>query len=98
MKSEYMAAKMVHYSLLLIVAIFLLTGFGITAFRIVETITFGLLDKALTYRATPDISCYYAKHRRSEQQPQSFGRSQHYSSRLFEIPFPPKLVSTTHLL
>ena len=50
MKSEYMAAKIVHYSLLLIVAIFLLTGFGITEFRIVETITFGLLGKALAFQ------------------------------------------------
>jgi len=47
---ELIAAKIVHWSLLAIVALFLLTGFGITEFRIVEAITFGILGKALAFQ------------------------------------------------
>lgn len=34
----------------IVIAIYILTGFGIIEFRVVETITFGLLPKLLAYK------------------------------------------------
>ena len=45
-----MARKIIKWSLLVITALFLVSGFGITHFRVVETITFGLLMKPLTFK------------------------------------------------
>ena len=41
--------KIVSWSLLALVVLFLVTGFGITQFRIVESLTGGLLDKNLSF-------------------------------------------------
>jgi hypothetical protein len=43
------ALTVVHWTLLLVTLFYLLTGFGITQFRIVQTITFGLLTKPLAF-------------------------------------------------
>ncbi len=43
------ALTVVHWTLLLVTLFYLLTGFGITQFRIVQAITFGLLTKPLAF-------------------------------------------------
>lgn len=46
---ESLARQIVHWLLLAVIALYLLTGFGITQFRIVEQATFGLLAKPLAF-------------------------------------------------
>ncbi len=40
----------VHWLLAVLVIVYLITGFGITEYRIVESLTFGLLTKSLAQR------------------------------------------------
>ena len=42
--------KAIHWLLLVVTAVYVLTGFGITEYRIVEPLTLGLLSKALSFR------------------------------------------------
>ena len=42
--------RIVHWLLIVATAAYLLTGLGITQFRIVEPLTFGLLTKNLAFR------------------------------------------------
>lgn len=42
--------EVIRWSLFAVTAIYLLTGFGITEYRIVEQLTLGLLSKALSFR------------------------------------------------
>ena len=42
--------KTVHWLLMALVLMYLVTGLGITEFRIVEALTFGLLTKNLAFR------------------------------------------------
>ena len=42
--------KIIHWLLAVLVVIYLITGFGITEFRTVETLTFGLLTKNLAFK------------------------------------------------
>ena len=42
--------KTVHWLLSVLVILYLVTGFGITKFRTVETVTFGLLPKNLAFK------------------------------------------------
>jgi cytochrome b subunit of formate dehydrogenase len=42
--------KIVHWSLAVVAILFLISGFGISEFRVVETVTFGLLTKNLAFR------------------------------------------------
>ena len=44
-----MIRKINAYSLLITVVLFVITGYGITQYRIVEMITFGLLTKQLSF-------------------------------------------------
>lgn len=39
-----------HWLLALVLAIFIITGYGITQFRIVEAITFGVVNKNISFR------------------------------------------------
>jgi len=41
--------KIVHWSLLAVIILYVVTGLGITQFRIVEGLTFGLLSKNLSF-------------------------------------------------
>jgi len=41
--------QIVRWSLLIVTLLYILTGFGITEFRTVDSITFGLLDKAQAF-------------------------------------------------
>jgi cytochrome b subunit of formate dehydrogenase len=45
-----LTAKILHWSLLAVVIVFMVSGLGITYFRVVETATFGLLTKNLAFR------------------------------------------------
>jgi len=47
---ENKAKQIVHWSLFAVLILYVVTGFGITAFRIVEFLTFGLLGKALAFQ------------------------------------------------
>jgi len=42
--------KTIHWLLAVLVILYLVTGFGITEFRAVETLTFGLLTKNLAFK------------------------------------------------
>ena len=44
-----MTGKLIRWSLLVVTVLFLVSGFGISHFRVVETITFGLLSKPLDH-------------------------------------------------
>jgi thiosulfate reductase cytochrome b subunit len=44
------AKQVVHWALLAVLLLYIITGFGITAYRIVEFLTFGLLGKALAFK------------------------------------------------
>ena len=46
---ENSARQVVHWLLLAALVLYLLTGFGITQFRVVEQATFGLLSKNLAF-------------------------------------------------
>jgi predicted transporter len=48
--TENLAKQVVHWSLLLVLLLYVLTGFGITSYRIVESITLGLLTKPLAFK------------------------------------------------
>jgi thiosulfate reductase cytochrome b subunit len=50
MLKENLAKQIVHWSLLAVLVLYVLTGFGITAYRTVEFITFGLLTKPLAFK------------------------------------------------
>ncbi|MFC1926100.1 hypothetical protein ACFLW2_05335 [Chloroflexota bacterium] len=42
--------KAIRWSLLIAIILYMITGFGITEFRTVEDLTFGLLTKPLAFR------------------------------------------------
>ena len=45
-----MIKRMVRWLLLVAIVLYLVTGFGITEFRTVESLTFGLLTKSLSFQ------------------------------------------------
>ncbi|MBN2076806.1 MAG: hypothetical protein JW762_14755 [Dehalococcoidales bacterium] len=45
-----MFKKIVHWSLLTAVIVLLISGFGIAYFRVIETITFGILSKPVAFK------------------------------------------------
>ena len=47
---SHLARGIVRWSLLALVVLYFVTGFGITEFRTVETLTFGLLTKSLSFQ------------------------------------------------
>lgn len=50
MTNRQLIKKIMHWLLTVVVIIYLITGFGITEYRIVEPLTFGLLTKNLAQR------------------------------------------------
>ena len=48
--------KIIHWLFAVVTLIFVITGLGITQYRIVEQITFGLLSKALSYQIHTNIT------------------------------------------
>ena len=47
--------KVILWLLLLVIALYLITGLGITEFRTIENLTFGLLTKNLSFRIHNDL-------------------------------------------
>lgn len=45
-----LAKAIVHWSLLALVVLYFVTGFGITEYRTVEALTLGLLTKAISFK------------------------------------------------
>jgi len=50
MTSHDLVKRTIHWLLAIVAIMFLITGFGITEFRTVETLTFGLLTKNLAFK------------------------------------------------
>lgn len=50
MGSWKIVKKVIPWLLLAVLALYIITGFGITQFRTVESITFGLLTKNLSFK------------------------------------------------
>ena len=50
MSKRNIIRKVIHWSLLAVAVIFLISGFGITEFRLIENITFGMLTKPLAFK------------------------------------------------
>ena len=50
MTKQQLIGRTVHWLLTALVIVYLITGFGITEFRIVEPLTFGLLTKSLAQK------------------------------------------------
>jgi Ni,Fe-hydrogenase I cytochrome b subunit len=50
MTNQQLVRRTIHWLLTVVVIIYLVTGFGITQYRIVEPLTFGLLTKNLAHR------------------------------------------------
>ena len=50
MTNQQLVKRSIHWILTALVIIYLITGFGITEYRIVEPLTFGLLTKSLAQR------------------------------------------------
>jgi dolichol kinase len=46
---ESLARQIVHWLLLAVLVLYLITGFGITQYRVVEHLTLGLLTKPLAF-------------------------------------------------
>jgi cytochrome b subunit of formate dehydrogenase len=46
---DSLARQIVHWLLLAVLVLYLITGFGITEYRVVEQVTFGLLTKPLAF-------------------------------------------------
>ena len=56
MTNQQIIKKTVHWLLTVVVIIYLITGFGITEYRIVEPLTFGLLTRSLAHKIHIDIA------------------------------------------
>jgi len=50
MTNQQLVKRLIYWILTVLVIIYLITGFGITEYRIVEPLTFGLLTKSLAYK------------------------------------------------
>ena len=50
MSSQDLIKRIVHWLLTIMIVLYLITGFGITEFRVVEALTFGLLSKNLAFK------------------------------------------------
>jgi len=48
--NKLMYRKIIQYLLLVVTLLLILSGYGITQYRVVETLTFGLLNKAVTFK------------------------------------------------
>ncbi len=48
--------KIVHWLMAVFIVIFIVTGFGITEYRLVESMTFGLLTKPLSFKIHSDLA------------------------------------------
>ncbi|MFC2050081.1 hypothetical protein ACFLTN_02755 [Chloroflexota bacterium] len=47
---QNLARRLVHWLLLAVIVLYLVTGFGITEYRVLEHLTFGFLTKPLAFK------------------------------------------------
>ncbi|MBM4446053.1 MAG: hypothetical protein FJ023_01710 [Chloroflexi bacterium] len=47
---QNLAKRVVHWLLLVVIMLYIITGLGITEYRVVEFLTFGLLAKPLAFK------------------------------------------------
>lgn len=52
---QNLAKRVVHWLLVAVIALYLITGFGITEYRVVEQVTFGLLTKPLAFKVHDNL-------------------------------------------
>jgi cytochrome b subunit of formate dehydrogenase len=52
---QNLARQVVHWLLLAVIVFYLITGFGITQYRIVEHLTFGWLSKPLAFKVHDNL-------------------------------------------
>jgi hypothetical protein len=50
MSNQRLVKVTIHWLLTAVIIVYLITGFGITEYRIVEPLTFGLLTKSLAHK------------------------------------------------
>jgi len=50
MTNQRLVKVTIHWLLTVVIIVYLITGFGITEYRIVEPLTFGLLTKSLAHK------------------------------------------------
>jgi len=50
MAKQKLVRKIIHWLLLVVILLYLVSGFGITEFRVVETLTLGLLTKSQAFK------------------------------------------------
>ena len=50
MPNQKSIRKIIHWLLLVVVLLYIVSGFGITEFRVVEALTLGLLSKSLAFK------------------------------------------------
>lgn len=50
MTNQQLVRRTIHWLLTLLIIVYLVTGFGITEYRIVESVTFGLLSKIAAFK------------------------------------------------
>jgi len=50
MSNQRLVKVTIHWLLTVVIIVYLITGFGITEYRIVEPLTFGLLTKGLAHK------------------------------------------------
>lgn len=55
MSAKRLAYRVVHWLLMVVVVLFLATGFGISEFKTVERLTLGLLTKQLAFRIHSEL-------------------------------------------
>lgn len=55
MSARRLAYRAVHWPLMAVVVLFLVTGFGISEFRAVEWLTLGMLTKQLAFRIHSEL-------------------------------------------
>ena len=59
MKNERLAKKTIHWALLFVAILEIITGFGITEFQLVEPLMFGLLTKTLAFQIHTNLSLLF---------------------------------------
>ncbi len=55
MKNRDLFRRIVHWALTALILVYFITGFGITEFRTVEAVTFGLLTKNMSFKIHNNI-------------------------------------------
>ena len=47
---KYLYIKLINWSLLIFIIFYIITGFGITEFKFIEAITFGIISKPIAFQ------------------------------------------------